>query len=124
MYPNHEAQIGRLNRIEGQVRGIRKMIEDRRYCVDILTQLKAVKSAIHKVEQGILKAHIQGCLKKAITSGDDLEIQPKIDGIQSVYVNLEAKHALVESAAALDNAVINRSIADDGFTVNGFQSAD
>lgn len=84
MHPNHENQIGRLNRIEGQVKGIKKMITDQRYCVDILTQLKAVKSAVHKVEQGILKAHIQGCLKNAILAGDDLAIQEKIDEIMSL----------------------------------------
>ena len=60
------------------------MITDRRYCVDILTQLKAVKSAIHKVEQGILKSHIQGCLKNAVTAGDDLSIQEKIDEVMAL----------------------------------------
>jgi len=84
MYPNHENQIGRLNRIEGQVKGIKKMIVDRRYCVDILTQLKAVKSAIHKVEQGILRAHIQGCLKNAVGSGDESAIQVKIDEVMGL----------------------------------------
>jgi len=84
MHPNHESQIGRLNKIEGQVKGIKKMIIDRRYCVDLLTQLKAVKSAIHKVEQGILKTHIQSCLKNAITSGDDLSVQEKIDEVMSL----------------------------------------
>jgi DNA-binding FrmR family transcriptional regulator len=84
MHPDHESQLGRLNKIEGQVKGIKKMIVDRRYCVDLLTQLKAVKSAIHKVEQGILKTHIQGCLKNAITSGDDLSVHEKIDEVMSL----------------------------------------
>ena len=84
MHPNHESQLGRLNRIEGQVKGIKKMITDQRYCVDILTQLKAVKSAIHKVEQGILKTHIQSCLKNAVSSGDDLSVQEKIDEVMAL----------------------------------------
>lgn len=84
MHPNHEAQLGRLNRIEGQVKGIKKMISDQRYCVDILTQLKAVKAAIHKVEQGILKSHIQGCLRNAVTSGDELSVQGKIDEVMAL----------------------------------------
>ena len=84
MHPNHEDQIGRLNRIEGQVKGIKKMITDRRYCVDILTQLKAVKSAIHKVEQGILSAHIQGCLKNAVTAGDEISVQTKIEEVMGL----------------------------------------
>ncbi len=84
MHPGHESQLGRLNRIEGQVKGIKKMITEQRYCVDILTQLKAVKSAIHKVEQGILAAHIQGCLKNAVSSGDDLSVQGKIDEVMAL----------------------------------------
>lgn len=84
MHPNHESQLGRLNRIEGQIKGIKKMITDGRYCVDILTQLKAVKSAVHKVEQGILRVHIQGCLKNAVTSGDDLSVQEKIDEVMAL----------------------------------------
>lgn len=84
MHPNHENQLGRLNRIEGQVKGIKKMITERRYCVDILTQLKAVKSAIHKVEQGILRAHIQGCLKSAVGAGDDGSVQEKIDEVMAL----------------------------------------
>ncbi len=84
MHPNHESQLNRLNRIEGQVKGIKKMITDQRYCVDILTQLKAVKAAIHKVEQGILKTHIQGCLKNAVSAGDSLSVQEKIDEVMAL----------------------------------------
>ncbi|MBU2648045.1 metal-sensitive transcriptional regulator [bacterium] len=84
MHPNHESQINRLNKIEGQVKGIKKMILDRRYCVDILNQLKAVKAAIHKVEQGILKVHIQSCLKNAVSSGNNQSVQEKIDEVMAL----------------------------------------
>ncbi len=79
MHPPHHDQLPGLNRIEGQIRGIKKMIENRRYCVDILTQLKAVKAALHKVEQQVLKIHMQHCLMHAVTSEDQKEIQEKID---------------------------------------------
>ncbi|MBT4288693.1 MAG: metal-sensitive transcriptional regulator [Deltaproteobacteria bacterium] len=84
MHPDHSNKLKRLNRIEGQVKGIKKMIEDRRYCVDILTQLKAVGSALKKVEHNVLKDHVQGCLKSAIQSGNELDIQNKMDEIMGL----------------------------------------
>ena len=84
MNPSHEEQVKRLNKIEGQIKGIRKMIEDRRYCVDILTQTKAVTAAIKKVEQQILETHIQHCLKNAITSKKEDEVQEKIQEIMKL----------------------------------------
>ncbi len=84
MYPDHSQHLNALNRIEGQIKGIKKMIENRRYCVDILTQTKAVSAAIKKVEQGILKAHIQGCLKSAVESGDAVAINEKINEVMDL----------------------------------------
>ncbi len=81
MYPDHSDKLNRLNRIEGQIKGIKKMVEERRYCVDILTQLKAVGSAIKKVEHAVLRDHIRGCLKNAILSQNELDIQNKIDEV-------------------------------------------
>lgn len=65
-----EPTIKRLNRIEGQVRGIVRMIEEERYCIDILQQMQAIKSAFAKVEDAILKDHSATCIEKAISSGD------------------------------------------------------
>jgi DNA-binding FrmR family transcriptional regulator len=84
MHPPHHDQLPGLNRIEGQIRGIKKMIENQRYCVDILTQLKAVKAALHKVEQQVLKTHMQHCLMHAVTSEDQKEIQEKIDELMKL----------------------------------------
>jgi len=61
-YPSHEKQLPRLNRIVGQVEGIKKMINDRRYCPDILVQFKAVKSALKAVELEILNEHLHSCV--------------------------------------------------------------
>lgn len=84
MHPDHTGQLSGLNRIEGQVKGIKKMIEEKRYCVDILTQLKAVKAALHRVEQEILKTHIQSCIKDAATAGDPIAVQAKIDEVMNL----------------------------------------
>lgn len=60
----------RLSRIEGQVRGISRMVDDDRYCVDVVTQIAAVRAALAKVEQTILGDHVRHCVEHAIASGD------------------------------------------------------
>lgn len=68
---NSSELLTRLKRIEGQVRGIQKMIEENRYCVDIITQLAAVKSATNQVALSLIESHTQHCVKAALTNGDD-----------------------------------------------------
>jgi DNA-binding FrmR family transcriptional regulator len=62
--------ISRLNRIEGQVRGISKMVTEGRYCIDVLTQLQAVRAALSRVETTMLQDHLGHCIEGAITAGD------------------------------------------------------
>jgi DNA-binding FrmR family transcriptional regulator len=69
--------LNRLNRIEGQVRGVARMVEDDRYCIDVLTQIQAVKAALAKVESEMLKAHLGHCVESAIVSGDRDEQRKK-----------------------------------------------
>lgn len=69
-----EALIKRLKRIEGQVKGIQKMVEDDRYCVDILTQISAIRSAINKVGTIILENHMKGCVSESIKEGNSEEM--------------------------------------------------
>jgi CsoR family transcriptional regulator, copper-sensing transcriptional repressor len=64
------ALVKRLNRIEGQIRGIARMIEEDRYCVDILTQVAAVQSALDALARKLLEHHLQGCVSQAVASGD------------------------------------------------------
>ncbi len=71
-------KINRLRRIEGQVRGLQQMVADDRYCVDILTQLQAVKAALTKVELMILEDHIRSCIKASLTSSDAADREAKI----------------------------------------------
>ncbi|SMQ63735.1 DNA-binding transcriptional regulator, FrmR family [Altererythrobacter xiamenensis] len=71
------AKIKRLNRIAGQVRGVAQMIEDDRYCIDILHQIAAIRSALAKVESQVLKDHAACCVAEAIASGDEAEQKQK-----------------------------------------------
>ncbi|MBX7531884.1 metal-sensitive transcriptional regulator [Qipengyuania sp. 1XM1-15A] len=79
MAANADAKINRLNRIAGQVNGVAKMIEDDRYCMDILHQIQAIKSALAKVETQVLKDHAACCVAEAIASGDEAEQRQKFE---------------------------------------------
>ena len=67
---NKPRLLNRLNRIEGQVRGVARMVEEDRYCIDVLTQLQAVRAALAKVETEMLRDHLGHCIESAIVSGD------------------------------------------------------
>lgn len=73
-----KSQLARLGRIEGQVRGVTRMVEDDRYCIDVLNQIRAVRAALDKVEQGILHDHLQHCVAHAFHAGSDKDRQSKI----------------------------------------------
>lgn len=73
------AKTNRLNRISGQVRGVAQMIEDDRYCIDILHQISAIKSALARVESQVLKDHAACCVNEAIASGDETEQRAKFE---------------------------------------------
>jgi DNA-binding FrmR family transcriptional regulator len=74
-----KAKVQRLNRIAGQVRGVAQMIEDDRYCIDILHQISAIRSALAKVESQVLKDHAACCVSEAIASGDETEQRAKFE---------------------------------------------
>jgi DNA-binding FrmR family transcriptional regulator len=76
---NKPALLNRLNRVEGQVRGIGRMVEEDRYCIDILTQLQAVRAALAKVETELLRDHLGHCVESAIISGDKDEQRKKAE---------------------------------------------
>lgn len=73
--PSHKSQTASLKRIEGQIRGIIKMVEDGKYCVDVLTQIKAAKGALVTVEGKILQKHIKSCIKHALKNEDDVNVK-------------------------------------------------
>jgi DNA-binding FrmR family transcriptional regulator len=74
-----DALIKRLHRIEGQVRGIERMVEDDRYCIDILTQIGAVRTALDQVGAKLLEDHVSHCVAGAIASGDEVDARAKTD---------------------------------------------
>jgi len=81
---DHTTQIPRLNRIEGQIRGISKMIQEERYCVDILTQIRSASNALAKVQENILKGHLESCVKDSLTGDDPRDREAKVDEILEI----------------------------------------
>ena len=73
------AVAARLKRIEGQVGGLLRMVHEDRYCVDVLTQINAVRAALHKVEEQILRDHVSHCVADAFTTGDVIEQRTKVE---------------------------------------------
>ena len=80
-HPSHNEHIVALKRIEGQVRGLQKMIEEQRYCVDILTQVSSVVGALLRVQDGILEKHLQMCVAGTLKGKSEAEKQTKINEI-------------------------------------------
>ena len=87
---NRDALIKRLHRVEGQVRGIERMVEDDRYCIDILTQIGAVSTALESLAFDILDDHVNHCVTDAIASGDKRDAIAKTDELLAA-VHLFAK---------------------------------
>lgn len=83
-HPDHSTQQTRLRRIEGQVRGIQRMIEERRYCMDIIDQIHAISAALRKVESNILEAHLEHCVHDALHSKNTEDTQRKIREIVQI----------------------------------------
>jgi DNA-binding FrmR family transcriptional regulator len=77
----HEEQLQYLRKIEGQVGGIQRMIEEKRYCVDILTQIRSIIGALYRVESDIFKRHLEGCVVSALKGKSEVQKQEKIDEI-------------------------------------------
>lgn len=84
---NKEDLLERLRKIEGQVRGIQRMIEDDRYCVDILTQLAAVRAALNKVSFSLLESHTRGCVAGAIKADQGDKLIEELMDVISKFVD-------------------------------------
>jgi DNA-binding FrmR family transcriptional regulator len=76
--------LKRLGRIEGQVRGLGRMVEDDRYCIDIITQISAVRAALRRAEEEILRDHVAHCVEGAIASGNQSQQRRKIAELMDV----------------------------------------
>jgi CsoR family transcriptional regulator, copper-sensing transcriptional repressor len=80
-HPDHSSHIVRLKKVNGQIEGIERMIVDRRYCPDIIAQLKAASSALKAIEAEVFKTHLRGCVKQAFSAGDSFKSEEKIQEI-------------------------------------------
>jgi DNA-binding FrmR family transcriptional regulator len=81
----HDIHLKRLARIKGQLEGIERMMNESRYCTEILQQIKSVSSALKGLESSVLDGHIRGCVKKAFSSKDPFEIEEKIDEMMVLF---------------------------------------
>jgi CsoR family transcriptional regulator, copper-sensing transcriptional repressor len=81
--------LKRLGRIEGQVRGLARMVDEDRYCIDIVTQLSAVRAALRRVEEEVLRDHVSHCVEHAISSGDADEQRRKVAELMAVFARAD-----------------------------------
>lgn len=86
MKADHKEVTRLLNIASGQINGIVKMVEEDKYCIDISNQLLAVISMLKKIDQMVIKAHLEGCLKEAITSGEDVNL--KLEEIMKTIIKM------------------------------------
>ncbi len=77
----HEEELVRLRRIEGQIRGVQKMVAEKRYCIDILTQLSSIVGAVKGVEENILNRHLRGCVHHSFNKGSREDRASKVDEV-------------------------------------------
>lgn len=80
-HPDHSTHLIRINRVKGQINGIENMIVEKRYCPDIINQIKAARAALQSIEAAIFKTHLQGCVKNVLKSRDVFEAENKIQEI-------------------------------------------
>lgn len=80
----HQEQLVFLKKIEGQIRGIQRMVEEKRYCVDIITQIHSIIGALSRVENEIFKKHLDGCVVEALKGKSEKEKQQKINEVMEL----------------------------------------
>ncbi len=85
-HPDHTSALGRLRKIQGQISGIEKMITERRYCMDILIQFRAVASALNVIEGAVLEKHLRNCVRRAAESKDRIEAEAKIEELMNLIL--------------------------------------
>lgn len=84
-HPDHQKLLPNVNRIAGQIEGVKRMISEKRYCPDILVQLRAIRSAVNTLEASILEAHLGACIKNAFHSNDEKQINDKMLELKELY---------------------------------------
>lgn len=89
IFPDHQGQVARLARIEGQIKGVRKMIEERRYCIDIVMQIKAVQSALKQVQMGVLEKHLHHCVRESVSSNNPESFEEKVEEMVKALAQMD-----------------------------------
>lgn len=90
-HPDHIGHLKQLSRVRGQVDGIEKMIQEGRYCIDIINQLKAISAGVKVIESAIFEAHLKSCVQDAFASDDSADIQKKINEINKLVYGSKSK---------------------------------
>jgi DNA-binding FrmR family transcriptional regulator len=86
-HPDHSAELNRLRRIKGQLNGIESMITDRRYCPDILIQVRAAASAMKSLDHSIFERHLRGCVREAVSAKDPAQVEDKIQELLEIMAS-------------------------------------
>ena len=86
IHPDHSNNLTALRRIEGQVRGVHQMIEEKRYCMDIVNQIKAIKSSLNRVETKVLEKHLRSCVTQALNKK---EMEEKISELVKIFKQIK-----------------------------------
>ncbi|MDD4975886.1 MAG: metal-sensitive transcriptional regulator [Bacteriovorax sp.] len=90
-HPDHRSHLKQLARVKGQVEGVEKMIQDGRYCIDIINQLKAVSAGLKVIESAIFEGHLKSCVVAALSSNNNEDIQIKINEINKLVYGSKSK---------------------------------
>lgn len=85
----HTENIARLSRVEGQIKGVKRMIDDGEYCIDIITQIQAARSALQPVSKLILEKHLKHCVAAALEERDEAAVEEKLEEIMTVIKRME-----------------------------------
>lgn len=93
--------FNRLNRIEGQVRGVKAMVEQERYCVDILTQVSAIQSALNAFNKKLLSSHIRGCVMKELREGSEEEAEIMVEELCETMKKIDEVKEPVYNAGSM-----------------------
>jgi len=87
----HEKELSKLNRVSGQIEGIKKMIAEHRYCPDILIQLRAIRAAIKTVEANVLENHLKSCVAESLSGGNPKDAQKKIEELKDLFKRFDSE---------------------------------
>jgi DNA-binding FrmR family transcriptional regulator len=88
-YPSHAAELGRINRAIGQLEGAKKMIDEKRYCPEIIALMRGARAAIKSVEANILETYLGSCVTNAFDSGDEKDKKQKIEELKDLFKRFE-----------------------------------